>query len=201
MTTKLITSLSSLQVHHGSILGSHWPELDLYYTSKEIDALLAFLAVQSVEERMEIIQVQKFLSGTYASSTSNVAITANPPLISEGAEFLAVTITPQSLDNYLLIMCNAWVGSTSALKWYTGSIFNTEVHATNALATDGSYLPEGGLGIMLKMIYYDRVVSLNPNPITFRAGASAGTIGFSGTSGDLWGPASYGMILAFEIAL
>ena len=200
MITDLVTSLSSLQVRQGAILGSHWPELDNYYTIDEIMAILAdYQLIGGID--MQIVQIQKAEYTGHASTSTTMPIDDTIPQITEGGEFMTLAITPQSLDNYLLIMVHGWFASVSASNWLSVALFNLAVHATDAIAVTGSYIITGTTGRDHNILSHQKVTSLNSNVLKVRAGCNFNSTGFNGSGSRNWGLVQKSSIIAMEISV
>lgn len=124
-----------------------------------------------------VVQVVSTNFTAQATGTTTVPIDNTIPQITEGTEFMTISITPKSATNILVI---------SICAEYSYSIAANMIHAlfqdvtANALAADISYGSSGGAPIV--MILNHRMVAGTTSSTTFRVRAgsnSAGTITFN----------------------
>ena len=128
-----------------------------------------------------LIQVQVLQTGTAASGTTQIPYDNTIPQITEGTEFMTVTITPTSASSILEIRYQAYC-SHSGANYLTGAIFRDST--ANALVAGACYV-NGGDGTFLLIGQY-RVAAGSTSATTFRfrmgQGNAGGTTYFNAVS-------------------
>lgn len=122
-----------------------------------------------------------FFSGALATGTTTMAIGTGIPQNSEGVQYLAVSITPQSATSVLHITVSAGLYSPSAVSTVTMAVFRDA--GANALAASALVAASGG--------GYNQVITLVTPSVaavstTFRMRMgmnAAGTLTFNGYGG------------------
>lgn len=104
------------------------------------------------------------------------------PQITEGNEFMTLAITPKSATNKLMVeVIHNLIGSYAGGQAMVGAVFNTDFHATNALACSWAGVMNSYASNTVLIKFY--VVAGTTSETTFRfrgASCSAGTTTFNG---------------------
>ena len=150
-----------------------------------------------------IIQVVYFETGEVQTGTEPIGHDDTIPLITEGDEYMTLAITPTSATNKLMVevIHNMIGGSIATEHSMIGSIFNTDFHSTNALATTWTgHMNTYGMQNCTIRCY---VVAGTTNATTFRFRGGSGSVGtttFNGrASGRLFKGALKSSIRILEI--
>ena len=133
----------------------------------------------------KIVQIVNVLDSTYASGTTLIPNDATIPQITEGDQYMTLAITPTSATNKLLIYWNIGIQATNGTSVCYSALFNTDTHATNALASVGSQ--DGGANNQQHTsgMHYMTAGVTSAMTFTIRAGNSvAGTYSFNGAAGS-----------------
>lgn len=104
------------------------------------------------------------------------------PQITEGDEYMSISITPKSATNILVIQCVVSVATSGAAKMICGALFQDAT--ANALAATATYA--GAVSASSPVVLTHRMVAGTTSSTTFRfraGGESAGTITFNGVAG------------------
>ena len=129
----------------------------------------------------KLLQVQVLQTGTAASGTTQIPYDNTIPQITEGTEFMTVTITPTSASSILEIRYQAYCSHSSA-NYLTGAIFRNST--ANALVAGAVYI-NGGDGTFL-LIGQHRLTAGSTSATTFRfrmgQGNAGGTTYFNAVS-------------------
>jgi hypothetical protein len=129
-----------------------------------------------------VVQVVNVETGTVSSGTTLTPFddTAPGPVITEGQEVMTLAITPTSASNILHVDCVVQV-NTSLIAACTIALYNTDVHATNALACVFETLSGASHGG--NIFFRHRLTAPGTSATTFRVRCglnSAGTFTFNG---------------------
>ena len=81
-----------------------------------------------------IVQVVNTQTGAVATGTTVMVGDDTIPQITEGDEYLTLAITPASTSNFLLVECVMNVTQSATATISIMGLFNTDVHATDAIA-------------------------------------------------------------------
>jgi hypothetical protein len=129
----------------------------------------------------KLLQVQVLQTGTAASGTTQIPYDNTIPQITEGTEFMTVTITPTSASSILEIRYQAYCSHSSS-NYLTGAIFRDST--ANALVAGAAYI-NGGDGTFLLIGQY-RLTAGSTSSTTFRfrmgQGNAGGTTYFNAVS-------------------
>lgn len=98
------------------------------------------------------------------------------PQISEGKEFMTVSITPKNTTNILKVEVDLW-SNTSANANCVGALFQDAT--ANAFAAKNTYHPITQ-GISYKLVGYIAAGTVSSTTLRFRMGTSAGTLTING---------------------
>ncbi len=85
-----------------------------------------------------VVQAVSTWDGTSSTGTTVMPADNTTPQITEGVEFTTLAITPTSVSNTLLIYALVHMENTG-VGMRTIALFNTDSHATNALAVGNAY--------------------------------------------------------------
>jgi phage-related tail fiber protein len=137
--------------------------------------------------------VVKFLRGTVpqASGTTQIIASNTKPLITQGTQMCAVTLTPISVASDILIEFNAIVDISVANATATVAIFRGSTFIGCGLASSGK---SGAQPASLSVLILDTPATTSPVTYTVRIGTDAGTwyIGrtttanFGGSTASTW---------------
>ncbi len=129
-----------------------------------------------------VIQVVYYETGAVATGTTTFPDDDNIPQITQGNEFMTLAITPTSATNKLLVeVIYNIIGSYTGGSSNVGAVFNTDFHATNALAASYNGVSNDYSINSLPIRFY--VVAGRTTETTFRfrgASCSSGTTTFNG---------------------
>lgn len=140
--------------------------------------------------KQQVVQVVNFQTATHATGTSVIARDGSIPLISEGTEFMTLAITPKSATNILLVEVKAMLSSGAASRNLNGALFNTDLHATEALTAGTEWEDTLNNPHTVTLTYYVVAGTTSATTFRFRAGCgAAATIAFCGTTGVVFGTA------------
>ena len=126
----------------------------------------------------KVLQIVYVLNGTGATGTTNMAVDNTTPQITEGDEYYTLAITPASTSNILEITCQLQIENNGGARLLTGALFNTDFHATNAMAVVSDYAPTGGR--MHRLVFTHVMTAPIASATTFRLRAGAETSGTTG---------------------
>ena len=130
----------------------------------------------------KIVQVVHVQNGVRVTTTTIIPYDDTEPQITEGGEFDTLAITPTSSSNKLLVsvVMHFSHSSTGGPQAMIG-LFNTDVHATNAIATSNSIQRTGGDISVLKMEHYLTAPTTSATTFIVRFGSNvAGTAAIGG---------------------
>lgn len=119
---------------------------------------------------------------TSTTGTTTIPYDDTIPQITEGDEYMSLTITPRSSTNNLIVECD-WIGSNSASTTdMIAAIFRDSTANALAAGAQRSYVSTGRVAVHLKVSV--SAGSVAATTFRVRAGASdAGTTTFNGASG------------------
>jgi hypothetical protein len=148
----------------------------------------------------DVVQYQHDIDSAYATTSVEIPVDDTIPQNTEGAEFMAVTITPTSGINHLDITVSAMFGNTS-LTSLIGALFQDAT--ANALHAVPHFYNGAGGPIPGEVSFRHRKLAGTTSATTFkfRAGASTATAAyFNGTNAArLFGGASNSLMSVTEI--
>ena len=123
----------------------------------------------------KLLQIVHSLSGTNQTGTTVFAVDDTIAQITEGDEYYTLAITPASTSNILEITCQLQIEDGGGARMLTGALFNTDSHATNALAIGADYAPTGSR--MHRLVFTHVMTAPIASATTFRLRAGAETSG------------------------
>lgn len=135
----------------------------------------------------QTVQVVNLTDGAVNSDTGGaVSYDDNPFLITEGAEYMTLAITPTKITNKLKIDV-VWVGSNTNDIQCAAGLFNTDADATDAIAVCGFVQPPGvNVQTNVSFTYFMTAPSVSSTTFRVRVGDVAGAtvITMNGITGD-----------------
>lgn len=148
----------------------------------------------------DVVQVVNVMDGTSDVSGSTLIPRDNTiPQITEGNEYMTLAITPTSASNKLKIEVTA-VLSNSVANNLIMALFNTDEHATNALAATETYLQTAGAIHTISFTHYMTAPVAAETTFRLRAGGElAGTMYFNGNASQKYGGVFASSITITEI--
>ena len=124
------------------------------------------------------VQIVYVLNGTAATGTTVMGVDNTTPQITEGDQYYSLAITPVSSSNILEITCQLQIENTGGARLLTAALFNTDFHATNAMAAAADYAPTGGR--MHRLVFTHVMTAPSGSATTFKLNAGAETSGTTG---------------------
>jgi hypothetical protein len=145
-----------------------------------------------------VIQVANTLSSASATGTTIIPFDNTIPQITEGVEFMTVTITPKATTNLLIIQLVSLV-SYSIVANISGALFQDST--ANALATTNVFQPTATGNVQHSIVHTMTAGTTSATTFRYRAGGnSAGTLTFNGAAGtQLFGATTKSSIIITEI--
>jgi hypothetical protein len=147
-----------------------------------------------------VIQRVNTQNAAVSTTTTVLPVDDTIPQITEGAEFLTVSITPKSATHRLLIEVSVW-GAIAGANYYGVALFQDAT--TNALAARPAYVD--GAGTMTECSFYYEMAAGTSSSTTFRVRAGPGgatTFTLNGqTGGRIMGGVGFSSITVTEIAV
>lgn len=128
--------------------------------------------------------VQRVISQptAFATTTTQIPLDDTIPQITEGAEFITVTITPTSSTNRLLIRSNVMISSSTATN--TGIVALFQDATANALSAAATNLNNNTVPSNIPLEYEMAAGTTSATTFRIRSGTnSAGTTTFNGSAG------------------
>jgi hypothetical protein len=121
------------------------------------------------------------------------------PQITEGDQYMTLSITPKSSTNTLVIQVVAMLGTLASDKWHDGAIFQDST--ANALAAGTNYQATGTAPLMFTLTHTMSAGTTSSTTFRFRAGPNlATTMTFNGNGGNrLFGATTKSSIVIYEI--
>lgn len=150
-----------------------------------------------------IVQTVYTSSVTYTNCATNIPFDDTLPQITEGDEVLSRAITPTSTSNYLLISVVLNIGTEADDEDpKCGALFNTDVHATNAVACGFFYNATGGAGQAhgggtISFQYIVQAHQTTATTYTVRLGGNSSDAELNGYNGSRY----YGGVLVSSITI
>lgn len=128
------------------------------------------------------VQQVNTLTSAVATGTGTIPLDDTIPQITEGDQYMTVSITPKSATNILVIQSTVWLSHSVGSIDLTIALFQDAI--ANALATNGTFMftATGRATVPL----FHSMIAGTTSPITFRiraGGSGAGTTTFNGVSG------------------
>lgn len=146
-----------------------------------------------------LVQMVSTVSSAVAIGTNTVPLDDTIPQITEGDEYMTLTITPKSTTNTLVIDVRALLYNSAATFNEIGALFQDAT--ANALAADVFYGPATGSGQVMAFTHTMAAGTTSATTFRFRAGANvAGTTTFNGgASARFFGAITKSSIVIWEI--
>jgi hypothetical protein len=132
----------------------------------------------------------------YATGTTTIPVDDTIPQNTEGVEFMSVSITPTSINNFLMIEVVAMVLADSG--YVTGAVFRDSI--ADALCAGYTTTPAVFDGTMMVLRHRMAAPSTSAMTFKFRAGNDTGNIFFNGRGGRFYGNITKSSITITEIA-
>ena len=128
----------------------------------------------------KVVQTVNYSTGAVAVSAAAMTYLDAVPQITEGSQYMEVSITPKNAANKLLVEVIANFAS-SAQSYQTGAIFRDST--VNAIAANMITIP--ATSFTQELVMRSEIVAGSTSPTTFklRAGCSAGNTTFNGLNG------------------
>jgi len=130
-------------------------------------------------EHARLVQIVKTSLSTKSTGTTAVVADTTPMLITEGDQYMTLEITPTHADNILYVSANIPMFGSGNATDIAHSLFNTDIHSTNALATTDFYLANHSNACGTAHLTYDCLASdangTSATTFRMRAGGVAGT--------------------------
>ena len=145
------------------------------------------IATAAGVEQARLVQVVKTSLSSMTTGTTAIVADATPMLITEGDQYMTLEITPTHADNILYVSANIPMFGSGNATDIAHSLFNTDIHSTNALVTSDFYMAHASNGGGTAHLTYDCLASAanGTSATTFRmrAGGAAGTYTIAGYAG------------------
>ncbi len=151
----------------------------------------------------KIVQVVNVTDGAVATGTTVLPRDNSTPQITEGNEFLTLAITAGSASNKLFIQVVLGLSTSVNPSYIAMALFNTDFHASNAMASQFHYNTSANGTAVLTINHYMTAPSASATTFRVRAGLhTAGTTTFNGlaSSADMNGTHSSSITIT-EIAV
>lgn len=129
-----------------------------------------------------VVQIVYTQDAALDSTATTIPCDNTTPQITEGKEIMTRAITPTSASNDLLIEVVAHVSGPTGGEAVI-AVFNTDLHATNAVATSWKKLSATGAGAVLTLMYKVSAPGTASTTFRVRMGVHSGTAYFNGDSG------------------
>lgn len=130
---------------------------------------------------LDVIQIVTSQVGTVATGTTIIPFDNTIPQITEGTEFMTVTITPTSASSTLEIDVTTY-SSHSVGNFNASALFQDST--ANALAVGAGYSSVATGMVPVRFTHYMTAGTTSPTTFRVRIGNSgAGTLTFNGTGG------------------
>jgi len=181
----LVNAARKVNIKHGT--GNIWSEnlgnvplssstqkVYLQYQASSAKWLVLFNSLTQ-----NILQIQKNESGSYGAGATTIPWDDTIPQITEGIEFLTVSITPKSATSLLVIDIIA-VLSSNLSDYITAALFQdatSNALAATTMASGGNSFP-----ITITLRHYMTSGTTSSTTFRFRAGSNGNNIYFNGTS-------------------
>ena len=154
-------------------------------TNSNVDRVLTLPdesgTVDTLQRSGNVIQVVNFQTGALATGTTVIPWDNTIPQITEGNEYMTLSITPTNINNVLLIEA-VLRGSPNAASQLTAALFQGAI--VDALSVGTASVTVGGY-VATTLVKY-RMLAGTTSATTFRIRAgmqSAGTLTFNGNGG------------------
>lgn len=134
-----------------------------------------------------LAQVVSYSTNAYASGSTVIPVDDTIPQITEGDQYLSLSITPTNAASTLEITVEATFGSPSSV-WISSALF--VVGTADAIRSRLGYLNSAATVLPLDMTHSVSAGSTTARTYTVRAGAhTAATVGINGSSSRIQGGA------------
>jgi hypothetical protein len=130
-------------------------------------------------EQSRLVQVVKTSLSTKSTGTTAIPPDTSIPQNDEGDQYMTVSITPTNTNNILYVTVNIGMFGGNAAVDISHCIFNSNVHATNALATTTYYQGDANNSCGTAHLNYHCLASdangTSATTFTLRGGQTSGT--------------------------
>lgn len=148
-----------------------------------------------------ILQIVNYQTGALATGTTTIPYDDTIPQITEGDQYMSLSITPKSATSKLKIDVVAMLTTSASAGWMTVALFQDTT--ANALAATTSIFYAGsGYGGTLPLTYFMTSGTTSSTTFKVRLGCNnAGTTSFNGQAGlRIYGGSMNSSITITEIA-
>jgi hypothetical protein len=130
----------------------------------------------------DAVQVVQSSTGTHTRRTATIPSDNSIPQITEGTEELTVAITPGNTSDLLKVEAIVYGSPVTVNAWIMAAIFNTDVHATNALsaAAQQPYGPSISGMTPVHICHFLTAPSAAETTFRLRVGADTGSLDVNG---------------------
>jgi hypothetical protein len=146
-----------------------------------------------------VLQVVSFQTGAVATGTTTIPLDDTIPQITEGTQFLSLTITPKNSSNKLVISVSLQLDKNNG-NTYIAALFQDSNVDAIAAQFNGAF--SAGISLPMAFTHYMTAGTTSPTTFTVRAGSDgAGTITLNGRGGGrIFGGVSVSSIVIAEVA-
>lgn len=146
----------------------------------------------------DVVQSKRTSNSLYGTGAVLMPYDDTIPQITEGDEFMSVSITPTSSPNVLATEAKGLYQNSNSAVQMTQAIFRDAV--SNALAANGAFYTTGGGGMDLSTNVKVKAASISTSTISVRAGGNiAGTTRFNGQTSRIYGGVANSYVQVEEI--
>lgn len=147
--------------------------------TEDTDAATKSYVDAQISSSSVVKQIVETTYTTYSSTASNIAADNTIPQSTEGGEVMTLSITPTSATSTLVIDANVvFVGGTTAY----GTIALFQDSGVDAIAAVSQFCPSADYVQTGRLLYTMTSGTTSATTFKIRAGTSAGTCYFNGTS-------------------
>lgn len=145
-----------------------------------------------------IQQIARTNYNAVATGTTQIPNDDTIPQITEGTEFMTLSITPKSATNLLVFRVNAWLTNSTADRWLNMALFQDAT--ADALAATTFYAATGSGSVQNYLSHSMTAGTTSSTTFRIRAGSNgSGTVTFNGvTGGRLFGAVTHSSIEVTE---
>lgn len=155
-------------------------------------------SVAATPQPGQVVQSVSTFTSTGSTTTTVIPQDGTIPQITEGAEFMSLSITPTSASNKLRIRVMANHSISTGFQSWSSALFRDST--ANALAACGGRSDGTGLDIPTNMIYEVTAGSTAATTFRYRAGpAGAHTLRFNQGGTDPFGGVTFSGMVIEEI--
>lgn len=145
-----------------------------------------------------VVQIARTNYNAVATGTTQLPNDDTIPQITEGTEFMTLSITPKSATNLLVFRVNAWLTNSTADRWLNMALFQDAT--ADALAATTFYAATGSGSVQNYLSHSMTAGTTSSTTFRIRAGSNgSGTVTFNGVSGGrLFGAVTHSSIEVTE---